>query len=121
MFNGDLKTFSWWKTKMYSHLMGLNEELWDVLEVGVGALVLDEEGAAVDTKKHTAAQKNLYKKHHKIRGILVVALPYKEYLKMSNKFTAKAMFASLCSNYEVTRKSQKLKLPCLFISMSCSR
>jgi hypothetical protein len=113
MFNGDLKTFSWWKTKMYSHLMGLNEELWDVLEVGVGELVLDEEGAA--------AQKNLYKKHHKIRGILVVALPYKEYLKMSDKFTAKAMFASLCSNYEVTRKSEKLKLPCLFISMSCSR
>jgi len=37
--------------------MGLNEELWDILEYGVGDLDLDEEGAAVDRKKHTPAQK----------------------------------------------------------------
>jgi hypothetical protein len=42
MFNGDSETFSWWKTKMYSHIMGLDEELWDVLQDGVGDLVLDE-------------------------------------------------------------------------------
>jgi len=63
-------------------------------------LVLDEEGTAVDRKKHTPTQKKLYKKHHKIRGILVDALPHTEYLKMSDKSTAKAMFASLCANYE---------------------
>jgi len=28
--------------------MGLNEELWDILEDGVGDLDLDEEGAVVD-------------------------------------------------------------------------
>jgi len=28
MFNGDPDTFSWWKTKMYSYIMGLDEELW---------------------------------------------------------------------------------------------
>jgi hypothetical protein len=33
--------------------MGLDEELCDILEDGVGDLVLDEEGAAVDRKKHT--------------------------------------------------------------------
>jgi len=44
-------------------------------------------------------QKKLYKKRHKIRGILVAALPHKEYLKMSDKSTAKSMFTSLCSNY----------------------
>jgi hypothetical protein len=64
----------------FIHIMGLDEELWDVLEDGVGDLVLDEEGAVVDKKKHIAAQKKLYKKHHKIRGILVAALPHKEYL-----------------------------------------
>ena len=42
-FNGDPEEFSWWKTKMYSHIMSLDEELWDVLEDGVGDLVLDEE------------------------------------------------------------------------------
>ena len=50
MFNGDLEMFSWWKTKMYSHIIGMDEELWDILEEGVGDLKLDEEGAALDRK-----------------------------------------------------------------------
>ena len=47
-FNGDPEELSWWKTSFYSYLMGLDEELWDILEEGVGNLVLDEEGAAID-------------------------------------------------------------------------
>jgi len=74
-FNGNLEEFSWRKTNMYSHIMGLDEELWDILEDGIGDLALDEEGAAIDRKKHTPAQKKLYKKHHKIRGIHVASLP----------------------------------------------
>ena len=27
MFNGDPNMFSWWKTKMYRHIMGMDEEL----------------------------------------------------------------------------------------------
>jgi len=38
--------------------MGLDEKLWDILEDRVGDLDLDEEGAAVDRKKHTPAQFN---------------------------------------------------------------
>ena len=48
--------FSWWKTNLYSYIMGLDEKLWDILEDGVGDLDLDEEGAAVDRKKYTPAQ-----------------------------------------------------------------
>ena len=84
-------------------------------------MVLDEEGAVVDRKKHTPAQKKIYKKHHIIRGALVTTIPKAEYMKMSDKSTAKAMFASLCANYEGARKSEKQKLLCLCISMSCSR
>jgi len=109
MFNGGPKMFSWWKTKMYSHVIGMDDELWDVLEDGVGNLRLDEESVALDRKAHTAEQKKLYKKHHLIRGILVAALPHKEYLKMSNKSTAKAMFTSLCSNYEGNKKVREAK------------
>ena len=58
MFNGDLEMFSWWKTKMYIHIMGMDDELWDILEECVGDLKLDEEGAALDRKAHTAEQKN---------------------------------------------------------------
>jgi len=108
-FNGNPEEFSWWKTKMYSYIMGLDEELWDVLEDGVSDLSLDEEWAAADRKKHTLAQKKLYKKHHKIRKILVAALPRTEYLKMSDKSTAKAIFSSLCANYEGSMKVKEAK------------
>jgi len=89
--------------------MGLDEELWDILEDGVGDLDLDEEGAAVDRKKHTPAQKKMYKKHHKIRGSLVLAIPRAEYMKTSEKSTAKAIFASLCANYEGSKKVREAK------------
>jgi len=89
--------------------MGLDEELRDILEEGIGDLVLDEEGAAIERKKHTPAQKTLYKKHHKIRGSLVTVIPKAEYMKMSDKSTTKAMFASLCANYEGSKKVREAK------------
>ena len=112
MFNGDPVIFYWWKSKLYSHIIGIDEDFWDILEDGVD-LTLDEEDVAIDRKKHTTSQKKLYKKHHKIRGILVAALPHKEYLKMSDKYTAKYMFKSLCSNYEGNKKVQEAKLTML--------
>jgi len=89
--------------------MGLDEELWDILEDGVGDLVLDEEGAAIDRKKHTPEQKKLYKKHHKIRGSLATTIPKAEYMKMSDKSTTKAVFASLYANYEGSKKVREAK------------
>jgi len=109
MFNCDPEMFSWWTSKMYSHIIGMDEELWVILEEGVGNLRLDEEGVALDRKAHTTEQKKLYKKHHLIKGILVAALPHKEYLKMSDKSTAKAMFTSLCATYEGNKKVREAK------------
>jgi len=108
-FDGDPEEFSWWKTNFYGYVMGLDEELWDILEDGIGDLVIDEEGAAIDRKKHTPAHNKLYKKHHTIRGSLVTAIPKAEYMKMSDKSTAKAMFASLCANYEGSKKVREAK------------
>ena len=88
-FNGDPEEFSRWKTNFYSYVMGLDEELWDILEDGVGDLVLDEEGAAIDRKKHTLEQKKLYKKHHKIRGSLVTVIPRAEYMKIEGEKNTK--------------------------------
>jgi len=100
---------------MYSHIISIDEELWDIMEYGVD-LTLDEEDVVVDRKKHIVAQKKLYKKHHKIRGILVDALPHKEYLKLGDKSTTKAMFKSLCYNYEGNKKVKEAKAN---ISDSC--
>jgi hypothetical protein len=72
-------------------------------------LELDDEGADVDRKKYTTAQKKMYKKHQRIRDILVASLPHKEYLKMSDTTTVKAMFAFLCSNYEDNKKVKEAK------------
>jgi len=108
-FNGNPEEFSWWKTNMYSHIMGLDDELWDILEDGVGDLALDKEGVAIDRNKHIPAQKKLYKKHHKIRGILVASIPHTEYMKMSDKSIVKTMFASLCANYEGSKKIREEK------------
>ena len=33
-FNGDVSTFSWWKDRIYSHLIGLDDEIWDLVEEG---------------------------------------------------------------------------------------
>jgi hypothetical protein len=109
-FKGDPEEFSWWNTNFYSYVMSLDEELWDILEEGVSDdLVLEEEGAAIDRKKHTPDQKKIYKKHHIIREALVTAIPKAEYMKMSDKSTAKAMFASLCANYEGSKKVREAK------------
>ena len=89
--------------------MGLDEELYDILEDGVGDLDLDVEGVVVDRKKHTLAHKKMYKKHQKIRGSLVLVIPRAEYMKISDKSTTKAMFASLCANYEGSKKVRKVK------------
>jgi len=63
----------------------------------------------IDRKNHTPEQKKLYRKHHKITGSLVTAIPKAEYMKMSDKSTAKAMFASLCANYEGSKKVREAK------------
>ena len=49
----------------------------------------------------------------------MAALPHKEYLKMSDKSTAKAMFTSLCANYEGNKKVREAKATMLVISMNC--
>jgi len=72
-------------------------------------LDLDEEGAATDRNKHTPTQNKMYKKHHKIRGSLVHVIPRAEYMKMSDKSTAKAMFFSLCAKYEGSKKVREAK------------
>ena len=77
-FKGDPEEFSWWKTNFYSYVMVLDEELWNILEDGVGNLVLDEEGAAIDRKKHTPEQKKLYKKHRITRSEDHLSLLYLE-------------------------------------------
>lgn len=60
-------------------------------------------------KSLTYAQKKIYKKYHRVRGILVYALPHSEYIKIIEKYSSKTIFKSLCSTYERNQQFQEAK------------
>jgi len=55
---------------------------------------------AIESKKLKTTQKNIYKKNHIVRGILVEALPRAEYMKIGDRPTTKSIIESLCSTYK---------------------
>jgi len=50
-----LLSFHGGKSKMYSHIIGVDDEIWDIIEDGVD-FPFDLEGMAVDMKSLTEAQ-----------------------------------------------------------------
>ncbi|KAK2359506.1 putative mitochondrial protein [Trifolium repens] len=110
-FKGDASTFSWWKDRIYSHLIGLDDELWDLVEEGVTFQGLDEKGrlSVEERKKFTPTDKKLYKKHHKVKDLLIGCITHDEYLKITDKSTAKSIYDSLCSTYEGNKQVQEAK------------
>ena len=63
------------KRKMYTYIISLDDELWDMLEYGID---LDVNGVRIakDRKTLTPSQKKVYRKHHRVKGILIEALPH---------------------------------------------
>src|SRR4030043_946392 len=88
MFIGEAEKFPWWKSKLYSQIIGIDDELWDIIEDGID-IEVDDEGKCADRKKLTDDQKKVYKKHHRVRGIMCDAIPHEDYVTICNKSTAK--------------------------------
>ncbi|XP_050884962.1 uncharacterized protein LOC127088093 [Lathyrus oleraceus] len=109
MFNKGYTKFEWWKSKMYTHIIGLGDELWDILEDGIDILV-NEVGMVSDRKGLTPSHKKVYRKHHRVIGILVDAPPHSEYIKIIDKSTAKTIVSSLCATYEGNQQVQEAKV-----------
>src|SRR4030067_3186383 len=107
-FTGEAEKFPWWKSKLYSHIIGIDDELLDIIEDGID-IEVDDEGKCADRKKLTDEQKKVYKKHHKVRGIMCDAIPHEEFMKISNKSSAKTIFESLCSSYEGNQQVREAK------------
>lgn len=93
---------------MYTHIIGLDDELWDILEDGIG-IQTSGVGMVYDRKYLTLAQKKIYIKHHWVRGILVDALPHSKYIQIIDKSTSKNIFESLCATYEGNQQVQEAK------------
>jgi len=115
-FNGDAEQFLWWKSKMYNHFIGVDDELWNITENDVSFQV-DFESMLLDRKSLTYTQK-IYINHHRVQGILLEALPHSECNKIVDISTAKSIFESHCSTYEgnqqvkeVTHYNENARLP----------
>jgi hypothetical protein len=110
-FNGDAISYPLWKTKMYSHIIGVDCDLWDMVEEGVNFENMDGEGAVSyqDRKSFTPDQKKEYKKHHLVKGMMTNAISHDEYLKIVNKTTAKSIWESLKSKYEGNKQVREAK------------
>lgn len=93
--SGDSTDFEWWKSKMYTQIIGLVDELRYILEDGINIQV-NGVGRVFDKKSLRLEQKKIYIKHHRVRGILVDALPHSEYIKIIDKSPAQTIFNSLC-------------------------
>ena len=54
VFSGDYTEFEWWKSKMYTYIIELNDELWDILEDGI-EIAVSSVGMVTDRKTLTPA------------------------------------------------------------------
>lgn len=83
---------------MCTYIIDLDDELWDILEDGIN---IEVNGVVTvkDSKTLTLTQKKNYRKHHRVRGILIEALPHSEYIKIIDTFAATTIFESFCPTY----------------------
>lgn len=56
-------------------MIGVDDKLWNIIEDCVRFQV-NSEGMILGRKSLIDAQKKIYRKHHKLRGILVEVLPH---------------------------------------------
>ena len=110
-FNGNPTSYPFWKTKMYSYIIGIDVDLWDLVEEGVVFDNMDKEGVVshLHRKSFTPSQKLEYKKHHNVKGMMTNAISHDEYLKIVDKRTAKSIWESLKSKYEGNKQVREAK------------
>jgi len=60
-----------------------------------------------DSKKLITTQKKIYKKHHRVRGILLEAFPHAEYMNIGD--SEKSVFESLCYTYKGNQQVKEAK------------
>lgn len=71
---------------------------------------VDASGNKVETRVMIDQQKKDYKNHHKARTILLNAISYTEYEKITNRDTAKSIFDSLRMTHEGNTQVKETKV-----------
>src|ERR1044072_959892 len=106
IFDGE--KFDYWKHRIESFFLGYDIDLWDLV-IGGYEHPKDAEGNAISRSQMTESQKKAFKDHHKARTILLNAISYTEYEKITDKETAKSIFDSLQMTYEGNSQVKETK------------
>ena len=106
IFDGE--KFEYRKDRMKSFLLGFDMDLWNLVVDGYEE-PKDTEGKIIPRSKMTDDQKKLFKDHHKARTILLNAISYNEYEKITNKETAKSIYDSLKMTHEGNTQVKETK------------
>src|SRR5580765_387532 len=106
IFDGE--KFEYWKDRIESLFLGFDVDLWDIVIEGYEH-PKDAEGKAISRSQMTEAQKKTFKDHRKARTILLNAISYAEYEKITDKETAKYIFDSLQMTHEGNTQVKETK------------
>ena len=106
VFSGE--KFEYWKDRIENYFMAYDFDLWDTVVDGYSHPV-DERGVKIARSDMTNDQKKAYKNHFKARSIMLSAISYNEYEKITNKETAKSIFDSLQMTHEGNAQVRETK------------
>src|ERR1044072_4442470 len=106
IFDGE--RFDYWKDRIESFFLGYDVDLWDLVIEGYKQ-PKDTEGKTIPRSQMTEAQKKMLKNHHQARTILLNAISYAEYEKITDKETAKSIFDSLQMTHEGNTQVKETK------------
>src|ERR1044072_1132877 len=106
IFDGE--KFEYWKDRIESFFLGHDVDLWDIVIKGYEH-PKDAEGKAISRSQMIESQKKSFKDHHKARTILLNAISYAEYEKITNKEYAKSIFDSLQMTHEGNSQVKETK------------
>lgn len=101
IFNGE--NFDFWKDKLESFFLGFDEDLRDTVINGY-IHPTNGKGMKIDRRSMSESQKKDFQNHHKARIILLEAISYDEYEKITRRESAHDILKFLKSSYE--EKSQ---------------
>lgn len=106
MFDGE--KFDYWKDRIESLFLGFDVDLWDLVIDGY-VHPTDDKGNKIDIKSMIELQKNEFRNHHKARTILLNAISYTEYEKITSREASHDIFESLKMTHEGNSQVKETK------------
>lgn len=95
----DIEKFDYWKDKIKSFFIGCDIDLWDMIIDGYTHHI-DANSTKLEIRKMNEHKKKDHKNYHRSETILLNAISYLEYEKITNRDSTKSIFDSLKMTHE---------------------